>query len=168
MQPSPTLRPPSDRADLYAWHTAALAALKAARAETLKELSARDLEAVPRTGDDPQCGWFAARISRVSVLVPARIWVRSVVDEAGELVEPEVMLCEVGDRPFDPGEVWPKLCIRPIPASEYRYLMSLRAWAKASAPEQPQAVDGRPVDWMTVQIPPIPAKPVSPAPKRKR
>lgn len=166
-RPSPTLRQPTDRAELYAWHAAALAALKAGRADDLRTLFDRDPDSVPALRDVPECGWYAARISRASVLVPARIWLQSVVGDDGQLVEPELLLCEVGDRPFDPAEIWPKLCIRPIPVAEYRYLMSLRAWAKTSAPDQPQAADGRPVDWNTVKIN-LPAQPVPPAPKRKR
>lgn len=167
-RPSPTLRQPTDRAELYAWHGKALAALKDGRADNLRDLAARDPDLVPAIQDgSPECGWYAARVSRAAALVPARIYLKSVVDEAGELVEPEVLLCEIGDRPFDPEEVWPKLCIRPIAASEYRYLMSLRAWAKSSAPDQPQAADGRPIDWNTVKIN-LPAQPVPPAPKRKR
>ena len=150
---SPTLRKPSDRAALYAWHADALDALAQGRKDNLKELAADHPDLVPPIQDgEPQCGYFKARVSKRAVLVPAKIYVRSVVDEAGELVEPERLVCEIGDRDFDVFEAWPKLCIRPITASEYQYLMALRQWAKESAPDQPQAVDGRPVDWNTVKI----------------
>lgn len=159
---SPTLRKPSDRAALYAWHADALDALAQGRRENLKELAACAPDLVPPISDgEPQCGYFKARVSKRSVLVPAKIFMLSVVGDDGELVEPERLKCEIGDRDFDVLEAWPKLCFRPIPVGEYRYLMALRQWAQESAPDQPQAVDGRPVDWMTVQIPPVPSAPVT-------
>jgi hypothetical protein len=157
---SPTLRKPSDRAVLYAWHADALDALAQGRKDNLKDLAAEMPDLVPPIQDgEPQCGWFKARVSKRAVLVPAKIYLRSVVGEDGELVEPEKLICEIGDRDFDVLEAWPKLCIRPITASEYQYLMALRQWAKESARDQPQAVDGRPVDWMTVKIPDVPQQP---------
>lgn len=157
---SPTLRKPSDRAELYAWHADALDALAQGRKDNLKDLAAEAPDLVPPIQDgEPQCGYYKARVSRRALLVPAKIFMLSVVDEAGELVEPERLKCEIGDRDFDVMEAWPKLCIRPITVGEYRHLMALRQWAKESAPDQPQAVDGRPIDWMTAQLPPVPAAP---------
>lgn len=164
---SPTLRKPSDRAVLYAWHADALDALELGRKDTLKELAAEGLEAPAVYESEPQCGYFKAKVSRRAVLVPAKIYLRSVVGEDGELVEPEVLKCEIGDRDFDVGEVWPRLAMRPISVAEYRHLMALRQWAKESAPDQPQAVDGRPIDWNTVQIV-LPETPPAPQPKRTR
>lgn len=151
------IRQPSDRAELYTWHAKALQGLKDGRAETLKELAARYAELVPPIQEDnPQCGWFKAIVRRVAVPVPARIWLRSTVDEDGELVEPEVLLCDIGDEPWDVLDAWPKLCTRPISKAEWAYLMAVRAWARTSAPDQPQAKDGRPIDWLTVKIPAVP------------
>jgi hypothetical protein len=162
---SPTLRQPSDRAELYSWHADALDALKTGRADNLRDLFQRAPELVPPiTDSEPRCGWYAARVSRRAVLVPSRIWLQSVVGDDGELLEPETLLCEVGDRPMDAFEAWPKLCIRPIPVAQYRHLMALRQWARESAPDEPQAVDGRPIDWNTVKVR-VP-EPSAPQPKR--
>lgn len=154
---SPTLRQPTDRAELYAWHADALDALKTGRADNLKDLASHSPELMPPLDEGmPQCGWYAAKVSKRAVLVPSRIWLRSTVGEDGQLVEPEAMFCEIGDRPFDPEEVWVRLAVRPITVGEYRHMMALRAWARESAPDQPQAADGRPIDWLTVQLPPVP------------
>lgn len=163
------IRQPSDRVKLYAWHAAAVAALAARKVATLKELAnlvERD-EFPPIHEDEPECGWFRAKVHRHAVLVPARIWLKSVVDDVGELVEPEVLLCEIAGEPFDAMVAWPKLCIRPIEKADFTYMMQVREWAQASSPEQPQAETGKVIDWLTVKIPPIPATP-TPPPKRKR
>jgi len=161
------MRQPSDREALYAWHASALKALADGKAEDLIQLTrSKWLKCPPIVEDEPQCGYFKARVRRYAVLVPSRIFMRSVVDELGELVQDEELVCEIGDTPFDVIEAWIKLCIRPITLGEYQYLMAVREWARASAPDQPQAKDGAAVDWMTVKIPEIPATP-TPA-KRKR
>lgn len=154
------IRQPSDREELYRWHAQALAGLVRLGVHDLRELAAADPEAMPQISEgDPQCGYFLAKVRRFAVPVPAKIYVRSVVDDDGELVEPEVIKCELGGTEYDPLEAWPRLCIRPISRSEYAYLMSVRAWAHESAPDQPQARTGRPIDWMTVQLPEVPKGP---------
>lgn len=165
---SPTLRQPTDRAALYAWHADALDAMRQARVTDLRELARAAPDLMPPLEEGvPQCGWYAAKTSKGSVLVPSRIWLQSVVDEAGELLEPELFQCEIGDKVFDPLDVWAKLAIRPIPVAEYRHMMALRAWARESAPNEPQAVDGRPVDWQTVKVR-VPDPAPQPQPQRMR
>ncbi len=135
--PSPTLRRPSDRAELYAWHADALDALEQGRKETLKELRAVAPELAPPVYEgEPCCGWYKVRLHRDGVF---------------------------GDDMVDPVETWPLLLSRPIPASEYAYLVAVRGWAKSSAPDQPQAAESRPIDWLTVKIPAVP-----PAPPKSR
>lgn len=163
------MRKPHDRNELYAWHARAMAALAGARVDDLKAAAAVAFDLVPPIHEDePECGWFKAIIRRDAAAVPAKIWLKSVVDDDGELVEDEILLCEVGDTPVDAVEAWPKLCTRPISRAEYLYLMSVRTWARQSAPDQPQARDGRPIDWLTVKVPPIPASPPPTKPKRVR
>jgi hypothetical protein len=156
---SPTLRQPSDRAELYAWHADALDALKTGRKTDLKELAAVAPELMPPIQEDaPQCGYYKAKVAKRAVLVPAKIYLESVVGEDGQLVQPERLKCEIGDKEFDPLDVWARLCTRPIPRAEYVYLMSLRQWANESDPDQPQASrnDGKPVDWMKVDLSAVP------------
>lgn len=151
------IRQPSDRDELYRWHAQALAALAKYGVHDLRELAAADPEALPPVEEaNPQCGYFLAKVRRFAVPVPAKIYVQSVVDDDGELTEPELFKCELGDEEYDPVEAWPKLCIRPISRVDYAYLMSVRTWARQSAPDQPQAKTGRKIDWMTVQLPEVP------------
>lgn len=162
-------RRPSDRARLYRWHADALAAITTVRVDNLRELAQADPSALPLIEEgNPQCGWFKAIVRRFSAPVPSRIFMRSEVDDDGELVNDERLICEIGGEEFDVMEAWPKLCIRPISRSEYAYLMSVRTWAQQSAPDQPQAKTGRKIDWLTVQIPSIPAQPVPPPARKKK
>lgn len=172
MLQSPTLRQPSDRAALYAWHADALDALAQGRKDNLKELAAVAPDLMPPISEDaPQCGYFLAKVARFALLVPAKIFVLSVIGDDGELLEPERVVCEIGGERYPEVETaWLRLCTRPISASEYQYRMALRDWAQAAAPNQPQAPrqDGKAVDWMTVKIelPRVPESPITP--KRKR
>lgn len=151
------MRQPSTRAELYAWHDEALEAMADARVDNLKDLARDHPELMPPISEDePHCGWFKVSLARGSVPVPARIYLRQAVDQDGELTEPERLICEIGDDAVDPVEAWSRICVRPIKASEYRYLMAVRAWAKSSATDQPQAQDGRRIDWLTVTLPPVP------------
>lgn len=165
-RPSPTLRRPSSRAELYAWHADALDALGQGRKETLKELAAVAPELVPPIIEaEPACGWFKVRLHRDGVFVPARIYLEQRIDEAGELVADERLRCQIGDELVDPFETWPTLCSRPIPAAEYAYLVAVRGWAKSSATDQPQAAETRAIDWLTVKMPAVP--PAPPKPKKR-
>jgi hypothetical protein len=159
---SPTLRQPSDRAQLYAWHADALDALATGRKTDLKELAAIAPELMPPIQEGaPQCGYYKAKVATRAVLVPAKIYLESVVGEDGQLVQPERLKCEIGDKEFDPADVWARLCIRPISRAEYVHLMALRQWADQSKPDQPQASrnDGKPVDWMKVDLSTVPQQP---------
>ena len=121
---------------LYAWHTAAVAAGETGGPEI--------------HGDEPQCGWFKCRLSKKGCWVPARIWVAQVTDADGELTEPAVMHCEVdGDRK-DPGERWTWICSNPITLREFEYLTRLRRWQRVNAPHEWDPM--RPVDHLSTPV----------------
>lgn len=98
------MRRPSTRAQLYAWHSAALRG-----------------ENPPRHEGVPECGWYKRRLVKGGPWVPARIYVKSVIDPAtGELLEPEEYVCKVEGLPRDPVSQWTYL--RPISREEYQAL----------------------------------------------
>lgn len=166
-RPSPTLRQPSDRVALYAWHTDALEALAESRCDNLKDAARDHFELCPPIVEaEPACGWYKLRLHRDGVFVPARIYLEQRVGETGELLADEVLRCQIGDDMVDPVQAWPTLCSRPIPAAEYAYLVALRAWARTSAPDQPQAAETRAIDWLTVKLPAVPPSP--PKPQRNK
>lgn len=173
--PSPTLRQPTDRAELYRWHERMLRFLAENRMEDFTSASrvAHDWdlsEMPPIVEGEPQCGYFKAKTRRYALLVPAKIFMLSVVGEDGELVEPERLVCEIGDERTDVFDAWMRLCVRPISAAEYSYLMAVRDWARQSAPDQPQHPrnDGKPVDWMTAKLPPVPAQATTQSKRKTR
>ena len=102
--------------------------------------------------DEPHCGWYKRKFDRSGVFVPARIWLRQVVDD-GELIEPEKLLCEIGGEPFDPDEAWLSLCGHPITRDEFDYMMRVRDWATSHARNQPEAQPLKPIDLFTVKPP---------------
>lgn len=155
---SPTLRRPSDRAQLYAWHANALAQLKAEGVDTLKELAARNADAVQVHEDDPQCGWFKVRLTKGGVLVAARVFVHQLVDQDGALVDQERLVCQLGADFVDPLDAWTLILNRPIPRSEYQYQAELFAWSTRYQPGAPQARPHQAVDFSTAPIPTWPKR----------
>lgn len=130
------MRKPSDLALAFAWHAQACAG----RAWHVQIHE-----------DEPLCGFFKARLARKAPFVPARIWLRQEVDDAGELTSPEVLLCEIDGVPKDPVAEWTRLCQYPITQTEFEYMTRLRAWQRANAPEEYQAA-WRPVDHLKTPI----------------
>lgn len=132
------IRQPTPPHVLYAWWVAAMEGKN------------------PTVTFEPQCGWFKRRIAprysagvliKDAPLVPCRIWMHQAIDADGQLLEDEVLHCEVNGRERDPEEEWPWLCKRPISREEYRHLMAVRAWARKYAPESPDADPTKGIDW---------------------
>lgn len=134
------MRSPTPREVAFAWHTNAL-----------KGVYGDDIHTHP---DDPQCGFFKRRLRRGGVLVPARIWLYSPIDiGTGELVDDEVLQCEVDGQYANPVEQWSYLCGNPITEQEFNYLMALRQHAQVHEPDLPHADPRKPVDWLTAPLP---------------
>lgn len=82
---------------------------------------------------EPQCGFYKTRkfrwgewSSQNAPWLPARIFVMPAeTDEAGELLEDEIWIAEVGDRRFNPwlNESW--MYWRPIMEAEWKWLKAL-------------------------------------------
>lgn len=135
------IRQPSDSAQLYAWHSAAL--LVIARYGDFKSAPRFGQTGIAEydglsgiQGDDPQCGWFKRRLVKDGPWVPARIWLEQKIDQDGELTAPEILRCEVDGRPRDPHNEWTWLAARPIGKKEFEYMTDLRSWQRANAPRE--------------------------------
>lgn len=129
------IRRPTPPEVFLAWHRAAIAG-----------------KAEANFIDHPECGWFKRKLVKGGPFVAARIWLRQDVDEAGELLDDEVMLCEVNGENADPHDQWNWLAGNPIPESEFQYLMGLRDWAAWHAPEDPAANPTKPLDHLSTPI----------------
>lgn len=94
---------------------------------------------------EPQCGYYLRSTARKGdprrKLIPSSISLASVVDENGDLTEPEVLVCEIGGtiRPVD--EEWTWLANYPISRAEY---MRLKAEGFAGIELEKPAANGKP------------------------
>lgn len=129
------MRTPTPLAEALAWHTAAMAGHE------------------PDTTEEPRCGWFKRKLVKHGPLVPARIWLDQEIDEAGELLADERLLCEVNGQWAGADDQWPWLCGNPISNAEFDYLTASIAWSAEHAPHEPRANPRRAVDWLAVPTP---------------
>jgi hypothetical protein len=135
------VRKPTPLAISHAWHTQAL----------------RD--GVEVLTEEPQCGWFKRRMVKGGPFVAAKIYLRQDVDDAGDLIDEEILLCEVAGNFKDPQQEWLSLAKRPISESDYEFMMADRRWCADNAPDQPAAQPFKPIDWLTVAPPTFTRKP---------
>lgn len=106
----------------------------------------------PALTTEPQCGFFARPLVKGGVLVEARIWLRQRTDESGELIDDEVLLCEVAGTLRDVDDQWLWLAKRPIPEAEFEFLRASRMYGARGQGDlfsEPR----RPVDMMTTKPP---------------
>ena len=105
----------------------------------------------------PEPGWFSMRLVKGGPLVPARLFRGAAVDpETGQpLDRSPVLLAQIGDRvpSSDPGDIERVWLQHPIPEAEYHHLMRVLAWAKARAPDAPEAKPRRPINHG--KLPPV-------------
>lgn len=101
---------------------------------------------------EPQCGFYRRRLVRGGPWVPVRIWIDRMVDEAGDLMGDEIMLCSVAGRLADPEAAWLYVAGSPIQREEYDYLCRLMDHA-ATDPAEPLASPRRPVDPLKFPLP---------------
>ena len=129
------MRTPTVLRDLYSWHRQALAGLK------------------PQITHEPQCGWFKRRLVKGGPMVPARIWLHQEIDEAtGELVGDEELRCDVAGKSVDPVDAWTWICADPITHERYLFMMANAEWAKANAPDEPEADPRKAINWNKAPI----------------
>lgn len=129
-----TLRAPTP--DPYAWHRQAL--------ETRHWR-------VP-IADEPRSGWFKRKLVKGGPFVPARIWLVQDVGEDGELLDDEILQCEVNGQYANPVDQWSYLCGQPITEAEFNYMEATRLWAEQHAPEHPQAKPRERINLLTTPI----------------
>lgn len=131
---SPTQRAPTP--DPYAWHRQAIAGR--GQREPI--------------ADEPRCGWFKRKFVQGGPFVPARIWLVQDVGEDGELLDVELLQCEVNGAYADPVDQWSYLCGQPITEAEFRYMEATRQWAEQHAPDHPQAKPRERINLLTTPI----------------
>lgn len=116
---------------------------------------ALDLPAYERVGipDEPRAGFFQRRLVKGGPFVPARIWLHQDIGADGELLDDEVLRCEINGEPADPEEAWSYLCSAPISEERFRYLTARGEWSSFYAPTEAAANPRQPIDWNSMQPP---------------
>lgn len=159
------MRTPTDRVALYAFWAGALAILLEHHCESLKEAKRRGID-IPHIPEDPQCGFYRARLVRGGPWVVARIFLQQPMDKRGNLAGDEVLQCEIAGVAYDPVDRWTFLCDRPISEAEFRYGIGFRKWSDDQRIHVPKP--DRVVDWLNAPSPTFPKrKAKNVRPKRK-
>jgi len=111
--------------------------------------------------EEPQSGYFKSRLVRNGPFVPIRIhWGIPVIDGQEQDRSPRWLVTvdgaadfvETGDFGyrcnvlFDVARFWPWCARHPIEESEYDFLVAKSKWAKAHAPDRPEASPRQAVD----------------------
>lgn len=146
------MRQPTPAAIAFAWHADAVAQRELYRGRNVARGFAPD-------HDGPQCGWYKVRVERAGCDVPARIWLyQPIDDDTGELCGDEVLRCEIDGRLVSTDDLeafeeerWPFLAHQPITQDEFDYLVALRRWQRANAPDELR--DKRRIDHLETPIP---------------
>lgn len=130
------MRTPTPSSVLYAWHAEAMAGIK------------------PVITDTPQCGWFKRVLVKGGVMVPARVWLYQNIDrETGELVEDELLQCEVNGEYADAQDQWSWLANNPISRAEFLYLSARIEHAARHEPDDAFADPRAPIDLNRLPLP---------------
>lgn len=95
--------------------------------------------------DEPQPGYYRTKLCTRGPWVPARIWLHQEI-ENGELTAPEVLRCEVNQRPRDPVRVWARLAGDPISRQLYHEMINYIDWCGSNKPSDPVLRPHRPIE----------------------
>lgn len=99
------MRQPTPYVDLYLWWNSAVAGENPERFE-----------------DEPHCGYYKRKFKKGGPWAPVRVSCLRVLDEIGELAEPERIVAQTDDGPvFDAVKCWTYL--RPISKAEFDVLL---------------------------------------------
>lgn len=129
------MRAPSSQEKLYAWHAAALAGQKP-----------------PVHENDPHCGWYMRKLIKGGPFVPVSIYVEREVDpENGELLSPEVMVCEIAGQRRDVGTEWTWVCQRPISEDQFMDMLAGAFRDEAALPPIEDTAQERPAQTSQTQ-----------------
>ncbi len=130
------MRKPTPMSEQLAWWNAALAGER------------------PVITQDPQVGFYKRVLVKGGVMVPARLWLYQNIDrETGELVEDELLQCEVNGQYADPQDQWSWLANNPISRAEFLYLSARIEHAARHEPDDAFADPRAPIDLNRLPIP---------------
>lgn len=94
----------------------------------------------------PQPGYYQRRLVKGGPMVPAKIWLEEDVDEVGDLMADQRLLCLVDGQPCDAVDQWTWLAGRPISREDYEFMVADSTWCKSYAPHEPKANPTKPIN----------------------
>lgn len=101
-----------------------------------------------RVPDEPQCGFYRRRLVCGGVWVAARIWREDETDfVTGKPTDQQILLCTVDGKPRDAVQEWQALSRNPIRKFDFDYRSATAEWAKANAPDEPEAKPNEKINW---------------------
>jgi len=105
--------------------------------------------------DQPIAGHYRMRLRSGATYCGIRIWHGAPLDPVTgeELDRSHRWQAQANGEMIDLARVWPKCANEPIDADEYQYLCGLQSWAKAHAPDSPQANPYRKINHLTAPTP---------------
>lgn len=112
----------------------------------------------PAITGEPQCGFFKRRLVKGGPWVPVHIWIERELDDAGELLSDEQIMCSVDGRIADVEAHWSYACAKPISEAEFDYLARLSTYAKARDPREPLANPRKKINPLSFPLPDVSPK----------
>lgn len=96
----------------------------------------------------PVPGFYRVRLRKDAPWSPVKIWTEGETDEAGNLIEDLQYFCEVNGRSVDPWRYAERVNLsgEAISEADYRYMIDMGVWARAYAPDMPEANPDQPID----------------------
>lgn len=116
----------------------------------------------PAITGDPQAGFYKRRLVKGGPWVPVHIWIERELDDAGDMLSDERIMCSVDGRIVPVDDHWTYACAKPIPETEFDYLTRLSGYAKARDPREPLSKPRRKIDPLSFPLPDL-----KPSKKRK-
>lgn len=114
-----------------------------------------DVQAIGFDPDTPIAGYYRMRLRSGGALCGVRIWHGAPNDPVTgeELDRSHRWQAHVNGGSINLDRVWPKCADEPVDEAEYHYLCTVHEWAKANAPDSPQANPMKRINPLTSPTP---------------
>lgn len=113
----------------------------------------------PLITEEAQPGFYRRRLVKGGPFVPVHIWIERDVDDAGDLVSDERIMCSVNGRIASAEEHWTYCCSHPIAEPEFDYLTRLSSYARAKeGSREPLANPRKKINPLSFPLPDVAPK----------
>lgn len=112
----------------------------------------------PAITEDPEPGFYKRRLVKGGPWVPVHIWIERELDEAGDLIDDERVMCTVDGRLAAAADHWTYCAAHPIKEAEFDYLTRLSTYAKERNKREPLANPRKRINPLAFPLPSFPKK----------